>query len=244
VVTTGVGKVGVALVVKAFAIGATSGVLVAGGYTALDASRRNATAERATASETPDLAPPSAAGARSKVLKGLANAETSAPNRSPATLPPAATARDDDVSPLRAPGGTVVSGAATEGASVARSGAPATSTGSFATWPVPTPAGSSSEPKASQLGEEAQTLKRARDALRAGDLGAASAALEAARTRFPHGALGEEREALTIQLLERSGQRAAARARAESFLRSFPNSAHAPRVRDIAGSLSPSRRQN
>ena len=86
----------------------------------------------------------------------------------------------------------------------------------------------------SQLRAEAALLHSARAALRAGDVAAAFAALEAARARFPKGALVQEREALVIELLAKSGQREAARASAGTFLKTFPESSLAPRVRELA----------
>ena len=64
---------------------------------------------------------------------------------------------------------------------------------------------------ASQLREESIAVLDARSALRSGDAARSLALLEQARVRFPRGALGQEREALTIQALAQSGERAAAR---------------------------------
>jgi hypothetical protein len=60
-----------------------------------------------------------------------------------------------------------------------------------------------------------------------------SLAVLEARSRFPRGALGQEREALTIEALARSGQSAAARRRAEAFLRQHPNSPYLADVRRV-----------
>jgi hypothetical protein len=87
----------------------------------------------------------------------------------------------------------------------------------------------------SQLREEATLLARARDELRAGALAAAFATLEAARRRFSAPELVQEREALGIELLHRSGETAAARQRARAFLERFPESPHAARVRGFTG---------
>ena len=72
---------------------------------------------------------------------------------------------------------------------------------------------------------------RARDALRAGDPGGALAMLEAARARFPRGVLLQERQVLTIEALAASGDRARASRQARGFLRQFPASPLASRVR-------------
>jgi hypothetical protein len=44
----------------------------------------------------------------------------------------------------------------------------------------------------------------------------------------------QEREALTIEALARTGRRAEANRRAEAFLRAFPGSPHAAAVRELA----------
>jgi len=74
-------------------------------------------------------------------------------------------------------------------------------------------------------------LRRARAELQAGSLALAFATLEASRERFATPELAQEREALTIELLYRSGQRAAAGERALAFLARFPESPHAARLR-------------
>ena len=61
----------------------------------------------------------------------------------------------------------------------------------------------------------------------------ALALLDAARTRFADGGLVQEREALTIEALVRSGQRALATKRAEAFLRDYPKSPHGADVRSL-----------
>jgi len=86
----------------------------------------------------------------------------------------------------------------------------------------------------SQLREESVALLAARAALRAGDAARSLALLEQARFRFPRGALGQEREALTIQALAQSGERASARRRADAFLRAHPQSPYVADVRLLA----------
>lgn len=83
----------------------------------------------------------------------------------------------------------------------------------------------------SGLSEEAGLLRRARAELQAGSLALAFATLEASRERFATPELVQEREALTIELLYRSGQRAAAGERTLAFLTRFPESPHAARLR-------------
>ena len=74
----------------------------------------------------------------------------------------------------------------------------------------------------------------ARGALRGGDAAGALRKLDELGTRFPGGVLAQEREALAIEALYTTGQRAAASARAEAFLRAYPNSPHATRLRSFA----------
>jgi outer membrane protein assembly factor BamD (BamD/ComL family) len=73
----------------------------------------------------------------------------------------------------------------------------------------------------------------ARRVLRAGDPLRALTLLDAARARFPEGILVQEREALSIEALVRSGQRALATKRAEAFLRTYPKSPHGADVKRV-----------
>jgi len=85
----------------------------------------------------------------------------------------------------------------------------------------------------SRLREESLLVLEAREGLRSGRASLVLRQLEAARTRFPDGTLAQEREALTIEALWRSGQTAAARQRAETFARTYPGSPHAARVQQL-----------
>jgi hypothetical protein len=87
--------------------------------------------------------------------------------------------------------------------------------------------------RASHLRDESAMILGARRVLRAGDPARALTLLDAARTRFPDGGLVQEREALTIEALVRSGQRALATKRAEAFLRDYPKSPHGADVRSL-----------
>jgi TolA-binding protein len=82
----------------------------------------------------------------------------------------------------------------------------------------------------SRLHEESQRLSEARDALRRGDAASALGQLEELGRKFPGGVLVQEREALTIEALYKSGQRERAAARASAFLSAYPTSPHAPRI--------------
>lgn len=87
--------------------------------------------------------------------------------------------------------------------------------------------------RASRLREENQLLGDARSALRGGDPAEALKKLDAAGGRFPDGILAQEREVLAIEALAKSGQRAAASARATAFLSAHPTSPHATKVRSF-----------
>jgi hypothetical protein len=104
--------------------------------------------------------------------------------------------------------------------------------GSVAAFPLPD---AGPIPK-SRLEEEAALLRRARAELRSGALAAAFGTLEASREKFSAPELYQEREALLIELLHRSGQGERARERARAFLARFPESPHAAAVRAFAGS--------
>jgi hypothetical protein len=87
--------------------------------------------------------------------------------------------------------------------------------------------------RVSQLEGETRALRRARDELRAGKLADAFASLEASRRQFSAPELYQEREALMIELLFRSGQRAVAAQRARDFLGRFPESPHAQQIQTL-----------
>lgn len=89
----------------------------------------------------------------------------------------------------------------------------------------------SAQERESQLKAEALLLRQARERLRAGQLASAQQALEESRSRFANPTLYQEREALTIELLFRSGQTTAAAERARMFLKAFPGSPHASRIK-------------
>jgi hypothetical protein len=89
---------------------------------------------------------------------------------------------------------------------------------------------SAASERESRLREESQGISEARDALRSGGGAAALTQLEGLGQKFPTGVLVQEREALTIEALHKSGRRAEAAARADAFLNAYPTSPHAPRI--------------
>ncbi|HEY5954943.1 MAG TPA: hypothetical protein VIV60_00270 [Polyangiaceae bacterium] len=85
--------------------------------------------------------------------------------------------------------------------------------------------------RASQLRAESQATLDIRQALRSNDVAMALKLLDRAQKQFGVGALNEEREALMIESLARSGNRVQASARAKAFLTAHPRSPHASDVR-------------
>ncbi len=85
-----------------------------------------------------------------------------------------------------------------------------------------------------RLREESQLVAEARAALRSGDAAGALAKLGALSAKIPGGVLGQEREALAIEALARSGRRDEARARARAFVAAHPSSTLAERVAAFA----------
>ncbi len=81
------------------------------------------------------------------------------------------------------------------------------------------------------LTRELAALDAARAELARGEARNALALLDGYAQKHPHGRLELEAEVLRIDALARGGQREAARARAEVFLRRHPNSVLASRVR-------------
>ena len=85
----------------------------------------------------------------------------------------------------------------------------------------------------SALREESLAVLEIRRTLRAGDASGALRLLEQARQRFPHGALSQEREALNIEALAKSGAHDAAARQADAFLRAHPKSPYAADVQSF-----------
>lgn len=84
-----------------------------------------------------------------------------------------------------------------------------------------------------ELRAEMAIIREARQALRAARPEGALEVLDAHARAFPSGQMREDREVLRIEALCAAGKAPQARAEARLFLRSFPGSAHAQRVRSI-----------
>ncbi len=85
------------------------------------------------------------------------------------------------------------------------------------------------------LSDELSALDTARSALASGNATTALSDLDAYARNFPHGKLGLEAEVLRIDALAKSGQTAAAKKRAQAFMKRHPDSVLASRVRAYAG---------
>ena len=81
------------------------------------------------------------------------------------------------------------------------------------------------------VAEEARLLREADAALRSGDAARAAGLLADHARQFPHGVLAEERDAQRVLVLCAAGQEDDARAEASRFLRAYPESPLAGRVR-------------
>lgn len=128
--------------------------------------------------------------------------------------------------PFRAPPGVPVS---PRTASVPRH-APPTSPEPAPSAPEASQAAASPTTGVADLAEEQRLVEAARQALRRGDAPTALATLDEHRQRFANGRLAEEREALAVRALARSGREDAAHARAEAFRRAYPRSLLLPVV--------------
>lgn len=98
------------------------------------------------------------------------------------------------------------------------------------------PASGSEEPPSTEVDElraELALIREARQALHAERPEGALEVLDAHMRAFPHGQMREDREVLRIEALCAAGKAPQARAEVRLFLRAFPGSAHAQRVRSI-----------
>ncbi len=157
-----------------------------------------------------------------------------APSRPPSPLPssrPAAVASVDAASVDAASVDAASTARATgsEASAAAREGASGEAVSSPATAPAHA-SGRKAAPSAVALADEVAHLARAR-ALAAGDPAAAFRLADEGHRSFSRGVLYPEREALAIDCLRRSGRRGEAQARAQRFVKRFPRSPFAERMR-------------
>lgn len=89
------------------------------------------------------------------------------------------------------------------------------------------------------MDEELTLLESAYQALQRGDTVAALEQAERHASRFPTGALAQEREVLAIDALVRMGRRSEAEARAEAFRTRYPTSTHGVRIQGLLSGPGP-----
>jgi len=195
--------VGIGLFVKGAVVVGIMGSLAAVGLTRPWESRPEAAPHAIASASSASLAPPR---------------PPMAPAPVPSPAPPPPVAADESTSPPPEP---VVPSAPAPRASAARKPAPLA-----IETPPPPPV-----EMETALHAESASLLRGRQLLRSGDCEAALAQLKETETRFPRGALAQEREVLSIEALACSGRATTASARAEAFVRDYPTSPHASKVR-------------
>lgn len=103
----------------------------------------------------------------------------------------------------------------------------------------PSSAPAKAPPAVAVEGPSELDLLREAQRLQAGEPAAALAVVARHQRLFPSGILAQEREMVAIEALMRLGRRDAARARAATFLRQYPGSVHAVRIRELIGESAP-----
>ena len=96
---------------------------------------------------------------------------------------------------------------------------------------------SASSASATDLGAERALLDQARDAMQAGDPATALRILDMHAARYPHGQMGEEREALAVDALVHAQKYTEARARAAKLRARSPNSLVLPAIDETLRSI-------
>jgi hypothetical protein len=96
---------------------------------------------------------------------------------------------------------------------------------------LPTPAGGArAASSATTLAEEGRLLAKAHQLVQSGQGEQALEVLRVLQSRYPRSVLFQEREVLTIEALGATGASAAAKRRAQQFLKRYPGSPHAGRL--------------
>jgi hypothetical protein len=203
-------------VLKGLAVGLSAGLLVAGGYVATSRARGpQATAQPSVVAFATLSRPGSIPSAPAAAVEPVA-AEPVAPEPASAET-----------------GAAEPSSASLRGTRAERSAAGIASTANTVNTPS-----SANTPNAVALANtpnESVSVLAARDALRSGNAAQALQILKRADSDYPRGQLSEERAALAIDALLQLGSRQIAVARARSFVRRFPESPQAARMRELAG---------
>lgn len=95
----------------------------------------------------------------------------------------------------------------------------------------PQPAGGRPPSSATTLAEEGRLLSKAHQLVQSGQPREALEVLRLSQSRYPRSVLYQEREVLTIEALGATGASAAAQQRAQRFLKRYPSSPHAGRLK-------------
>jgi hypothetical protein len=222
--TASVATAGLSAIVKAVAVGATAGSLVMGGV-ALTSSPK----------------PSPAASSAPVRAKALAPASPTRAPRNASRVSTVPSTGDDVSAPaedLEAPrpddgNATAQDGARRHDARVAST--PDVASSSRRAERARAVDESGSVGSDANTREESRLVASARERLRAHDIAGAERELERVGALFPGGVLIQEREALWVEALAARGRTEQAYARAAAFLRAYPKSAHAARVRAIVG---------
>jgi hypothetical protein len=99
--------------------------------------------------------------------------------------------------------------------------------------PAPPSRALTREAPEADLNAELAAIEEARRALRTGDGDGALKKLDDYLVRFPRARLREEEESVRVDALAASGNRARARSVGAAFLRTWPASPYAPRVKRL-----------
>jgi hypothetical protein len=192
-------------------------ILIGVGSVALrgSAPERAATPASGRVASPPSASPPIATAATPAATDNAAVPEASA---APIAAAPVAAGAGNDARQVAVPHAASAGSSPKPVSSAAGSAAPA---------PLSAPE------LASRLREETALLSQARGQLRQGDPSGALATLNLSRSKFPDGVLAQEREALTIEALSRSGQTDEAKQREQSFVREHPDSPHSQRLERV-----------
>ncbi len=100
--------------------------------------------------------------------------------------------------------------------------------------PAPNASRAASSSRTGRLEAEASVLAKARRELRNGNPRAAQATLSQLQSSLPKGVLGQEREALAIEVLAANGDTASAKRRAAAFIAAHPTSPYSAKVKRVA----------
>jgi hypothetical protein len=140
---------------------------------------------------------------------------------SPAPIPAPSSAATDTAAPPAVPVTALPSVPATTARVTTPASPPSASGANAPSAASATPGGTGNDV---DLAAERSLVDRARTALGRGQSSDALAALDTHAARYPQGRLSEEREALAVDALARSGRMDLARARAARFRATYPNS--------------------